>query len=127
MTRSWIRKAMIGAAVGAVAVAALVGTSALANNNDDSTVLVGVSAQRGPAVAQKLVIKSVNVPYVAPPGQPLPDDPPPKQINNAFSAKASGQGTSVAGLNLGGGIGLISQTPEMRVEKSLKDLAHDLR
>ena len=118
---------MIGAAVGAVAVAALVGTSALANNNDDSIVLVGVSAQRGPALVQKLVIKVNNVPY-APPGAPLPDDPQPKQVTNAVAfAKPSAQGTAVAGLNLGGGVGLISQTPEMRLEKSLKDLARELR
>ena len=117
---------MIGAAVGAVAVAALVGTSALAVN-DDTTVLVGVSAIRGPAMVHKLVIKTINAPYVAPPG-PLPDDPPPKQIATAASlGKSSIQGTGIAGLNLGGGVGLISQTPEMRLEKSLKDLAHELR
>ncbi|HJQ98229.1 MAG TPA: hypothetical protein VJ826_07930 [Candidatus Polarisedimenticolaceae bacterium] len=126
MTRSWIRKALIGAAVGAVAVAALVGTTALANI-DDGTVLVGVSAIKGPAMVHKLVTKTVNAPYVAPPG-PLPDDPPPKQIGMALSpAKGSVQGTGVAGLNLGGAVGLISQTPEMRLEKSLKDLAHELR
>ena len=128
MTRSWIRKAMIGAAAGAVAGAALVGTAALANNNDDSTVLVGVSAQRGPGVAQKLVIKSINVPYVAAPGHPGPDEPPPKQIAQATTlGKPSAQGMAVSGLNLGGGVGLISQTPEMRLEKSLKDLARELR
>lgn len=126
MTRSWIRKAMIGAAIGAVAVAALVGTSALAAN-DDTTILVGVSAVRGPAVVQKLVIKSINAPYVAPPK--LPDDPGEKQVASSVTSfgKSDLRGTGSAGLNLGGGVGLISTTPEMRLEKSLKDLAHELR
>ena len=76
MIRSCIRKAMIGAALVAIAVSVLAGTAALAA--DDGTVLVGVNADRGPQHARALVIRYNNAPYVGPPGQ-LPDDPPAKK------------------------------------------------
>jgi len=125
--RSCIRKAMIGAALVAIAVSVLAGTAALAA--DDGTVLVGVNADRGPQHARALVIRYNNAPYVGPPGQ-LPDDPPAKKqsVPVAVVEKSNVGGTSVGGLNLGGGVGLISQaTPQMRVEKSLKNLASELR
>ena len=100
MTRSWIRKAMIGAAAAAF-VLSLAGTIALA---DDDAILVGVSAERGPAVVEKLVIRQNNVPYVGPPGPGLPpDEPPPKQLVAAVSfQKPTVPGVSGDGLNLGG-------------------------
>jgi hypothetical protein len=124
--RSCIRKAMIGAALAAIAVAVLAGTAALAA--DDGTVLVGANADRGPQHARALVIRYNNAPYVGPPGQ-LPDDPPPKQIVPAAIVEKSTVGdTAVGGLHLGGGVGLIGQaTPQMRVETSLKNLASELR
>jgi hypothetical protein len=119
---------MIALTVGAVAVLALAGSYAMAL--DEGTVLVGAFADRGPQYGKALVIKVINSPYVGPPGQLPPDDPPPKQIAHGTSldGKAPGSGTTAGGINLRGGIGMIaSASPQARVEKSLKDLARDLR
>jgi hypothetical protein len=119
---------MIGAAAVAVLAVALAGTTAKAK--DDDIILVGVTAERGPAVVEKLVIKYNNAPYVRPPGPGVPpDEPPQKQLAAASSLqKPMTPGVSGDGINLGGGIGLIAQaTPQQRLEKSLKDLALDLR
>jgi len=126
VTRSWIRRAVILGVIGAV-LSPVVITVALA---DYDTILVGVTQTREPSRGKFLVIKRFNSIKIGPPPK-VPETPePPKQTADSFSVgvgKLTVVGNGIDG-SLGGGVGLIgSASPQMRLEKSLKDLARDLR